>query len=138
MEMCFHLLNHHIARRHHNGCSLSQLFFQANVITFLIPGAVYLLLAQIKCFCSKERGRKTGGEKKSLCGGFTWNLRNQLFFYCYFLILIQFSNTNLDSLLFTLIVLLIQPVRLIISHINSAQSLSRTALLCCSFHLEYG
>lgn len=129
MEMCFHLLNHHIAHRRRSGCSLSELFFQVNVITFLIPGAVDLLLAQIKCFCSKDRGRKTGGEKKSLCGGFTWNLQNQLFSYCSVLILIQFSNTNLDSLLFTPILLLIQPVCLIISHINSAQSRC-PALLC--------
>lgn len=65
MEMCYHPLNHHITCRHRNGCSLSKLFFQVNVVTFLILGAIYLPLAQIKCFCSEERGRKQKERRKA-------------------------------------------------------------------------
>lgn len=93
-------------------------------------GAIYLPLAQIKCSCSEERGRKTGGEKKSLCGGFAWNLQNQLFTYSYFLILIQLSNADLDaSLCVYPHILQIPPVSLKIPHTNFDLSFS-PGLLC--------
>lgn len=81
-----------------------------------------------------------GGEKQSPCGGFAWNVQNQLFTYSYFLILIQLSNADLDA---SLCVYPHPPTDSTCKPENPSYKfwsvfLSRTALFCCSLCSEYG
>ena len=138
METCCHPLNHGTTCRHHNSCSLSKLCFQVNVITCLVLGAIYLPLAQIKCFW-REREKSRRRKEKPL-GWIYLESPESIILLLLFLILIQFSNANLDSLL---CVYPHPPTDSTCMPDNLSYKfwsvfLSRTALFCCSLCLECG